>query len=334
MTGARREPVMAVLRPGLLSSVQDLGRRGHAAIGVGAAGAMDTTLLRIANRLVGNDDGAAALECTLLGPRLRFDAASVVAWCGADADAQLAGRALPGWRPIAVEAGDVLDIGALRHGARGYLAIAGGIDVEAVLGSRSVDVNAGLGPCDGRALRAGDSLPLRACPLAPHRAPTWSVAPSPWFDSGLPRVLRVVRGTHHAALDAGSQRALDGLRLQVAIDSNRVGLRLLGAPLMLDAPLELISAPVVRGTVQLPPSGQPIMLAAEHPTTGGYPRIAHLIEADQSVAAQCRPGDPVRLQLVDADAAEASRRRHARALEQLHDTLRQRRRDSGCDVSI
>lgn len=326
--------MIAVLRPGLLSSVQDLGRHGHASIGIGAAGAMDRTLLRIANRLVGNDDGAAALECTVLGPRLRFDTASCVAWCGADADARLAAGPLPGWRPIAVQAGDVLDIGALRKGARGYLAVAGGIDVPPVLGSRSVDLNAGLGPCDGRALRAGDSLPLRPCTTAPHRVPTWSVAPRPWFDASLPRVLRVVRGTHYAALDAASQRALDGLRLQVANDSNRVGLRLLGAPLALDRPLELISAPVVRGMLQLPPSGQPIMLAAEHPTTGGYPRIAHLIEADQSVAAQCRPGDPVRLQLVDADAAEASRRRHARALERLHDTLRQRRRDSGCDVSI
>uniref|UniRef100_UPI003CCD49D9 5-oxoprolinase subunit C family protein n=1 Tax=Tahibacter caeni TaxID=1453545 RepID=UPI003CCD49D9 len=152
--------MIEILRPGLLSSVQDLGRRGHAAIGVGGAGAMDRNALTLANWLVGNDAGAAALECTLSGPRLRFAADACIAWCGADGDLMVNGQPLPTWRPVPVATGSVLDAAVLRRGARGYLAVAGGIAVEPVLGSRSVDVNAGLGPCAGRALQAGDRLPL------------------------------------------------------------------------------------------------------------------------------------------------------------------------------
>lgn len=321
-----------VLRAGLQSSVQDLGRPGHAAIGVGAAGAMDTSLLRIANWLVGNRDGAAALECTLLGPRLRFGVPSVIAWCGADIAATLDGSAFPTWRPVPVPRNGVLDIGALQRGARGYLAFAGGIGLKPVLGSRSVDLNAGLGPGEGRALLTGDTLPVAPGPPL-DRAPAWSVAPPPWFDATPLRVLRVLRGSHHALLDAASQSALSNERFRIATDSNRVGVRLEGPTLALREPLELVSAAVTHGTLQLPPAGQPIMLAAEHPTTGGYPRIAHLIDADRAVLAQCRPGDAVRLRLIDADEAERVRRRRATALARLEDQVRQRRRESGCDES-
>ncbi|MBL8296739.1 MAG: biotin-dependent carboxyltransferase family protein [Rhodanobacteraceae bacterium] len=316
--------MIRVLRAGLLSSVQDLGRLGQAAIGLSAAGAMDPNLLRIANWLVGNAAGAAALECTLLGPRLQFDRASLVAWCGADADATLAGAAFPTWRPVPVSAGAVLDIAALRRGARGYLAIAGGIGLAPVLGSRSVDLNAGLGPCAGRALRAGDLLPLASPGRSLRRAPTWSVAPAPWFDAGPLRVLRLLPGSHYPALAANSQAALSGEPFRVATDSNRVGIRLSGPALILREPLELISAAVTHGTLQLPPSGQPILLAAEHPTTGGYPRIAHLIDADRSVLAQCRPGDPVRLQLIAPEQAEQARRRRAEALTRIEDLVQRR----------
>lgn len=325
--------MIEVLRPGLLSSVQDPGRRGHAAIGVGRAGAMDPTLLRLANWLVGNPDDAAAIECTLSGPCLRFDADACIAWCG-DADVQLDGTTLPAWRPVPVARGSVLDAGALRRGARAYLAVAGGITVAPVLGSRSVDVNAGLGPCEGRALSAGDRLPLAHDESRRlRRAPAWSVAPWPWFDPTPERALRVLRGSHHDALDRSSRDALTSQRFRVSSESNRVGVRLLGPVLRLRAPLELISAPVTWGTLQLPPSGQPIMLAAEHPTTGGYPRIAHLIAADQSHLAQRRPGDSVVLQLVEAEETERLRQRREQALTQLHDTLKQRRRESGCDAS-
>lgn len=323
--------MIEVLRPGLLSSVQDLGRRGHAAIGVGGAGAMDSNALTLANWLVGNDAGAAALECTLNGPRLRFTADACIAWCGADGELRLDGAPLPTWRPLPVAAGQVLDAAGLRRGARGYLAVAGGIAVAPVLGSRSVDVNAGLGPCDGRALQTGDQLPLSdaARPWL-RRTPAWSLMPWPWFDPAPARVLRVLRGSHFDALDPASRKSLLREPFHIAAESNRVGVRLLGPALQLTAPLELVSAAVTAGTLQLPPGGQPIMLAAEHPTTGGYPRIAHLIATDQPHLAQRRPGETVRLALIEPDEAEALRRRHATALARLHDHLRQRLQELRC----
>jgi allophanate hydrolase subunit 2 len=164
--------------------------------------------------------------------------------------------------------------------------------------------------------------------------PAWSVAPRHWFDPSPQRVLRLLRGSHYDALDDASRDALTTRLFRVSSESNRVGVRLLGPALRLSAPLELVSAAVTWGTLQLPPSGEPIMLAAEHPTTGGYPRIAHLIEPDRSHLAQRRPGDSVLLQWVDAEEAERLRRRREHALARLHETLQQRRRESGCDASI
>jgi biotin-dependent carboxylase-like uncharacterized protein len=325
--------MIEVLRGGLLTSVQDGGRRGHAAVGVGRAGAMDRHCAMLANWLAGNTADAALLEISLTGPRLRFARAACIALAGADCEAQLDGAPLPAWRPVPVSAGAVLDCGRVLHGARAYLAISGGIPVEPVLGSRSMDVNAGLGPNGGRPLRSGDTLPLPQSPaLRLRRASTWSLAPRPWFDPSPTRVLRLLRGSHHAALDAASQAALVGERFRIAPESNRVGARLRGAPLHLQQALELVSAAVTAGTLQLPPGGQPIMLGAEHPTTGGYPRIAHLIDVDQPHLAQRRPGDSVVFRLVELDEAQALRQRRDQALQRLHDTLRQRLRESGCDA--
>lgn len=322
-----------VLRAGLLSSVQDLGRHGHAGIGVGRAGAMDPIAACLANWLVGNDGGAAVIEITLSGPRLRFTAATTIALCGADADLSLDAKTLPTWRPVPAARGSVLDCGALRRGARLYLAVAGGIDVAAVLGSRSVDINAGLGPCGGRALRSGDRLGLVSTAPRLRRAPAWSLAPWPWFDPSSMRPLRILRGSHYDQLDPASRAALTTQRFHVAAQSNRVGTRLDGTALRLAQPLELVSAPVARGTLQLPPGGQPIMLGAEHPTTGGYPRIAHLIETDQAHLAQRRPGDALVLQLIGMDEADALQRRRERALARLQENVRQRLRELRCDAS-
>lgn len=320
-----------VLRAGLLSSVQDQGRRGHAATGVGHAGAMDADAAKLANWLAGNDADAAVIEITLSGPALRFTRATTIALCGAEAELRLDGERIAGWRPQAVAAGDVLDCGGLRRGARLYLAVAGGIAVAPVLGSRSVDINAGLGPCEGRALRAGDRLPLAAEDgLRLRRTPAWSLAPAPWFDPDPQRRLRLLPGAHYAELEPASQRTLQTETFRILPESNRVGLRLQGAALRLRQPLELISAGVTRGTLQLPPGGQPIMLAAEHPTTGGYPRIAHLIGADQSRLGQYRPGDSLRLRLVGLDEAEALRARRARALALVHHYIEQKLMEIRC----
>ncbi|NCT66330.1 MAG: biotin-dependent carboxyltransferase family protein [Rhodanobacteraceae bacterium] len=321
---------VTVLKAGLLTTVQDRGRIGLAALGVGRAGPMDTVAHRLANALVGNDPAAAALEFTLLGPQLHFETTTAIALTGAAFDARLDGAEAPPWRPLAVRAGSVLEIGAARHGARGYLAIAGGFAVTPVLGSAAMDVNAGLGPFDGRPLRAGDVLATAHLPGAQPAGEaalppaSWSLDPRPWFDPDPARPLRLIRGAQFDALDAASRDALCGDEFRLAPASNRVGFRLDGPRLALAAPLELVSEPVAFGTVQLPPGGQPIVLMAEHPTTGGYPRIGQVAAIDLPRLAQRRPGAPLRFREVSLDEAQTRYLARERALARLIDTIAQR----------
>jgi antagonist of KipI len=320
-----------VLSPGWLTSVQDAGRSGHAAIGTGVAGAMDGAALRLANALVGNSGNAAGIEITLRGPRFRFETDALIALTGATIDARCGAQAIPAWRPVAIGAGGELELGDMRRGARAYLAVAGGIDVAEVLGSRSTDINAALGPFNGRGLVAGDDLPI--ADVAPERlarlmralrtasrdragesgavvAAHWSLDPQPWFDLRGDLPVALLRGSHFDSLDAASRLALFAGGFRVGNESNRVGYRLEGPRLNPGAPLELISEGVVPGTVQLPPNGSPIVLMTEAPTTGGYPRIAHVASVDLARLAQRRPGDHVRF--VETSLAEAQSRYLAR----------------------
>lgn len=324
--------MIELLQAGLLTTIQDAGRYGQAALGIGQAGPMDRVAARLANWLVGNDGAAALLEISLAGPRLRFARDACIALAGAQVEANIDGAAIGGWRPWPVAAGSVLDCRALRRGARAYLAVAGGIATEPVLGSCSTDVNAGIGPFDGAALAAGARLAVGLSGLRLRRPPRWSLSPLPWFDGSATRRLRLLPGSHFPELDAASRNGLLQQRFRVASESNRVGVRLHGPALQLQRPLELVSAAVNAGTLQLPPGGQPIVLTAEHPTTGGYPRIAHLIDVDQPHLAQRRPGDAVEFELVDADEAERLRQRRERALARVHETLQQRLREIRCDA--
>ena len=334
-----------VLSPGWLTSVQDSGRIGHAAIGVGRAGAMDDVALRLANALVGNAENAAALEITLRGPRLRFDSDALIALTGAVVDARCATQEIPLWRPVCVPAGAELDLGGMRRGARSYLAVAGGIDVASALGSRSTDINAALGPFSGRGLVAGDDLEIGKTvdgKLSPSStalggrssgdraghdgiaAANWSLDPQPWFDARGDLPVALARGTHFECLSASSRRALFASEFRVGNESNRVGYRLESAKLKLEAPMELISEGVVPGTMQLPPNGIPIVLMAEAPTTGGYPRIGMVATVDLPRLAQRRPGDHVRF--VETSLAEAQTRylQRERALAALIQTITER----------
>ena len=333
---------IAVLAPGLLTSVQDGVRRGHGASGVGGAGAMDPVSLRLANLLVGNDEGAAALEITLLGPRLRFDEDCLVAICGADIDARCGDLAIPSWRPVLLHAGSELAFAGTRRGARAYLAVAGGFDLPHVLGSRSTDLNAALGPlprplrkddtlrCANVAPRSGDSLRrgLASTRAKRHAAafPRWSLNPWPWFDYTGEQPIRALAGHHFDALDDASQRALFGGEYRVGVDSNRVGFRLEGTPIALREPVELVSAGSVPGCVQLPPHGTPIALTAEAPTSGGYPLIAHVIAVDQGRLGQRRPGEHVRFAQTDLTDAQMRYLERERALHRLSLTIAERLR--------
>jgi len=310
---------ITVLAAGLLTSVQDCGRHGHAALGVGCAGAMDTVGLRLANLLVGNLHNAAALEITLRGPRLNFDHDAVIAITGADIQAHCAGVPVPAWRPVMLRAGSELAFAGMSRGARSYLAVAGGIDVAAVLGSRSTDVNAGLGGC----VLALDDVLAVATPR--HDADKqrriasadWSLDPRPWFDPDPKTPIRVVAASHFPQLDSASQRAFFATAFRIDADSNRVGYRLRGATLALREPLELVSAGVVPGTVQLPPGGDPIVLMAEAPTCGGYPRIAQVIAVDLARLAQRRPGDVVAFAETSLEEAQTRYLERERALARI-----------------
>jgi antagonist of KipI len=326
-----------VLAPGWQTSVQDGGRRGFAALGVGASGAMDETSRRLANLLVGNLPDAAALEITLRGPRLRFDQDCLLALTGAALDG------LPMWRPVAVRAGTEVALGTMRHGAYAYLAVAGGIGGESLLRSRSADISAGF----GGALAAGDVLSILPGTNAVRstllrqilgHAPrgisedrsvvlmNWSLSSRHWFDLDPRKPIGIIEGAHFDQLSADAQRRLFDSTFRIGGDSSRMGLRLRDARLELRQPLELISAGVVPGTVQLPPSGDPIVLMAEAPTCGGYPRIGHVIAVDLPRLAQRRPGDSVRFAPVSLDEAQARYLERERALATMAQTIRDRLR--------
>lgn len=282
---------LRVLSPGLLTTVQDRGRTGWRHLGVGCAGALDGDAHTLANLLVGNAADAAAFEVTLAGPRLRFDAPARIAVCGATIDMQCDGVPLPTARPILLPAGATLTLGGCRRGARAYLAVAGGLEVPAVLGSRSTDLRGGFGGFEGRALNTGDVLSIGATSLASvdaMRIASWWIDDAP--DSPFDRAIRLLPGADAIA----PADALFDAAWNVAAASDRQGLRLQGPALRAVDEGERISAPVAPCTVQLPPDGQPIVLLADAQTHGGYPRIGHVIRADLPRLAQLRPGDTLR----------------------------------------
>ena len=262
--------MIEVLAAGPLTTVQDSGRPGWAHLGVPPSGSADPQALALGNRLVGNDAGAAALEATLSGPRLRFRVTALVAVTGAETEASN--------RPLEVGAGEVLEVGRFLNGVRAYVSVRGGIDVEPVLGSRSTDLLSGLGPPQ---LREGDVLPIGR---EPPTAPQLDLAPPPPFPAE--PTLRLLPGPRD---DWFAPNALAGA-WRVSPSSNRVGVRLEGPRIERIRHEELLSEGVVTGALQVPPSGQPILLLNDHPTTGGYPVLGVVHADDLPLAGQLRPG--------------------------------------------
>ena len=306
-----------VIRPGLQTTVQDVGRWGWQASGVSVAGAMDPCSLRVANALVGNEARAAALEVTLLGPELEFEDDRVVAMAGARFEMSLNGR--PVQEPaFAVAAGSRLQFGTRRSGARAYLAIDGGVAVPEVLGSRATHVVSHLGGFAGRALTAGDRLPL-----GPASGRTASAGHVPGLDVSIDPVagmrgghgcLRVIPGPHADWFDSTTIAALAGVRYEVTSQSNRMGYRLEGPAIPWRRDAEVISSGTTIGALQVPRSGQPILLMSDRQTSGGYPTIATVIVADLGVAGQLAPGDSVEFAACTLDEALLAARAQEEAL--------------------
>lgn len=278
---------LEIVKPGLLTSIQDLGRFGHQALGVPVAGPMDAFSLRLANHLVGNDAEAATLEVTLIGPEIRFDAETTVAIAGAVFEGTCDGCAVPMGASFAVHPGQRLKFGRVVQGARAYLAIAGGILTDTVLGSRATHLVSQMGGLTGRALSPGDRLPVLARPVArPLRKAFGLTLPT----GGRAR-LRVMPGPQDDWFGADALKALTAVNFRISPRSNRMGYRLEGPPLARAREGELISEPVGMGAIQVPGAGEPILLMADRQTAGGYPKIAHVISADLPMAGQLAPGD-------------------------------------------
>jgi antagonist of KipI len=274
-----------VLSPGFQTTVQDLGRFGYAHFGISASGAADPLALRAGNLLVGNAENAAALEMTLVGGSFEFETDAVIAFTGSDF-----GAGLPLWTAVEIKAGGTVRCGATRSGARGYLAVRGGIGVPKVMGSSSVHVVTGVG---GRPLRAGDALPIGDAAI---RRPRTGPGRAPEFLRTGP--LRVTPGPQaHWFSDA-----LYAAAYQVAEESNRMGIRLRG-PAIPSPAGHMLTEGVPLGAIQIPPDGQPIILFVEHQTTGGYPKPANVISADFWRVGQLRPRDEVRFERVTLDQA-------------------------------
>ena len=301
-----------VLNAGMFTTVQDLGRMGQRAAGVPSGGAMDAMAARLANLLVGNAEDTAVVELTLLGPEIEFLGDALIAVGGAE----FAGCA--SWRPVRVAAGERIKFGAAVKGCRGYLAVAGGIAVPVVLGSRSTYARAGLGGFGGRALLAGDVVPVNTRPrqmdehwwLDRRVLPDYSASPT----------VRVVPGAQAGEFDG----AWRGREFRVTPQSDRMGMRLAGEKLVRAGGRELLSSAVAPGTVQVPPDGQPIVLMADAQTIGGYPQLAHVIGVDLPLLAQLRPGDTVRFQEVTLGDAHQLWLAREYALAMLREGLAQK----------
>jgi biotin-dependent carboxylase-like uncharacterized protein len=282
---------LEVLEGGLLTTVQDGGRFGHRRFGVSPGGPMDAPAHRAANRLVGNPEGAAALECTIAGPSLRFAVTTAFAVAGADLGAFLERADKGDWEvplgmSVLARAGNVLSFRGRRAGCRAYIAFAGGIDVPPVLASRATDLTAGLGGLEGRALRAGDRLAL--CPGARVSIPSSPRTPPPALSEAV--TVRVVLGPQTDLFTPDSLSCFLSEAYSVTPVSDRVGCRLSGAPLRHEGAAEIVTDGMVFGSVQVPPDGQPIVMMADAPTTGGYPKIATVVAADLPLVAQLLPG--------------------------------------------
>jgi len=285
------------LRAGFLTSVHDLGRTGFREFGVSTSGALDLFALRVANLLVGNDEDAAGLEITLGGLQLRFEDDRTVAWCGGEFGVQLGSTTLPAGHACLVSAGDELKFGPAKVGCRSWLAISGGIDVPLMLRSRSTDLRAQFGGFDGRPLRDGDVVQLAkwaGSPTPTTGISSWT-APHDWVSpASRDPILRFVRGIDRHRFTASTLQRLTSEEFTVSPDSDRMGVRLESPELKRQDNVDLISEAVAPGTIQVPPSGKPILLLGDCQTIGGYPKIAHVITVDLGIAAQLRAGDHVR----------------------------------------
>lgn len=319
-----------VIKPGLSTSVQDLGRPGYYHLGIPESGAMDRFALRAANLLVGNDEDAAALEATFLGPELRFSADALVAVTGAELPAKVAGAARTTWTSFAIEAGQVLSFDFLQRGARAYIAVAGGIDVPLVLGSRSTYALGALGGFEGRPLRAGDVLHVGA-PAQPKREGR-EVPEALRGEMAATRTLRVLPGLYDFRITEQAREKFYADTWKVAPEADRIGYRFRGGHALEFVPREqpfgagsdpsnIVDSCYPYGSIQIPGGTEPIVLHRDAVSGGGYFMIGTVISADMDQIGQMQPHTPTRFVAVDMAQALQARRAATEQLAELRRIL-------------
>lgn len=305
-----------VIRGGMLTSLQDLGRLGYQKYGVIVSGAMDSCALRLANLLVGNEEGEAALEITILGPVLQLKKNTLFAITGGDLSPTIDGKPVPLQRPVYTKADCRLSFGSCRQGCRAYLAVAGGFAIPAVMGSKSTYIRAGIGGFRGRALQSGDVLPigemapeieffaaqLTADPAAAFAAPRWFAGWQPGLGEAGP--IRVTRGSQFDWFNEAGQTKFFNETYEITVESDRMGYRLQGPLLERKIKREMISESLLWGTIQITNEGSPIILLADRQTAGGYPRIAQVAQVDLPRLAQLPAGSSLQFQEISLVEAE------------------------------
>ena len=311
---------ITVLHPGMLTTIQDQGRVGYQQFGVPVSGAVDPRSAAVANILAGNTENEAVLECTVMGPQLRFDAAAVIAIAGADLGPTIDGVPVNNYRALSVAAGQTLRFTAPKCGCRAFIAVAGGLDVPEVMGSRSTYMKAKIGGYQGRKLEKEDVLPLRDSGAMPRRLETRFIAPE--FRAMPVYTLRVVLGPQDDAFTKeGVETFLTG-SYAVTNEFDRMGCRMEGPEIAHKSSGDIISDGIAFGAIQVPSSGQPIVMLSDRQTTGGYTKIANVISADFRVLGQLKSGDKVKFERVSLSAAQEAllaQRASLRLLRQVLD---------------
>lgn len=304
-----------VLKPGLLTTVQDFGRTGYQKLGISPSGALDRRAMTLANILVDNPAGEAVLELTLMGPELRFTADNFIAVTGGDLAPLLNGEPVSRCAAVPVKAGDVLSFGQAKNGCRAYLAFSGGLNLPSVMGSKSTNLKCGFGGYRGRKLQAGDAIafaaPKKELPFFPLH--TLEV---PSFDGEV--TLRVVLGPQENSFTEGGIRTFFGESYQVTPRFDRMGCALDGPTVECKGKADIISDGIPAGAVQIPSSGKPIIMLADHQTTGGYTKIGTVAAVDLPLLAQCRPGDSVRFEQISVGKAQKLLRKERKKFRKLN----------------
>jgi len=292
-----------IIKAGMLTTIQDLGRYGLQRYGMAVSGAMDSYALLLGNRILGNADNEAAIECTVLGPSIYFEQTQLIVVTGADLSPKVDGQPLPMWKPVLIEAGSLVSFGRPNSGCRSYICFGGGLDIPKVMGSRSTYSKGQIGGWQGRPLKEQDRIAFNHPYDGGEGSFSWSMDPRLYPDLSA-EVIRVMDGPQRDEFESDSLQSFFADVFTVSKNSDRMGYRLQASPLQLKEKKELLSTAVTFGSIQVPPDGNAIILMADHPTTGGYPVIGQVATVDLPLLAQKGPEDNIRFERIELDEAQ------------------------------